>query len=269
MFYPSTVHRNLMRIGVSLTIIHEKAREAEYADRRIFAENLEFFVQHPCQLLFIDETHRDCNTCRRRRAYSFKQEKVELDGWFRETIRYTMIGVSNINGFVKEACDIILRDTHEASLGREGSAGTVDSERFLEFIRDKLIFNKVLGNYALGEPNSIVVLDNASVHNNSEVRRLIQSQGAILIMGSPYSPDLNPIEKMFSVYKASMRRNFFSGKHWYQIHEEALSAVTPTITFNKFRHCGVPMRGAVSPAILDDDSDLLLAAAGLLFFYLI
>ena len=107
MFYPSTVHRNLMRIGVSLTIIHEKAREAEYADRRIFAENLEFFVQHPCQLLFIDETHRDRNTCRRRRAYSFKQEKVELDGWFRETIRYTMIGVSNINRFVKEACDII------------------------------------------------------------------------------------------------------------------------------------------------------------------
>ena len=71
-----------------------------------------------------------------------------------------MVGVANINGFVNNVYNIIKRDTHEASLGREGSAGTVDSARFLECIKEKLIKNKILGNYAMSEPNSIVVLDN-------------------------------------------------------------------------------------------------------------
>ena len=174
-------------------------------------------------------------------------EKIELDGWFTEKIRYTIIGVCNIHGFVKEVCHIIRRDNAEVSLSSEGSAGTVDAAAFIRFMNDKLIKTKVLGNYARGEPNSIVVLDNTSIHNDPEVKRLIYAHGAILVMGAPYSPELNPIEKMFSVYKACLRRNFYSGMSWYDKHEAAMEAVTPEIAFEEFRHCGVPMRGAVTP----------------------
>jgi transposase len=42
------------------------------------------------------------------------------------------------------------------------------------------------------------VLDNLSSHKNQEIRDLIESVGAELWFLPPYSPDLNPIEKMWS-----------------------------------------------------------------------
>ena len=51
----------------------------------------------------------------------------------------------------------------------------------------------------------IVVLDNLSAHKNQEIRNLIESVGAQLWFLPPYSPDLNPIEKMWSKIKAILR----------------------------------------------------------------
>jgi len=51
----------------------------------------------------------------------------------------------------------------------------------------------------------IVVLDNLSAHKSKEVRDLIESVGAELWFLPPYSPDLNPIEKMWSKIKAILR----------------------------------------------------------------
>ena len=45
-------------------------------------------------------------------------------------------------------------------------------------------------------------MDNATTHMCNEVEYLIQQAGAVLLYTAPYSPDLNPIEKMFNVYKA-------------------------------------------------------------------
>ena len=55
--------------------------------------------------------------------------------------------------------------------------------------------------------NSVVVLDNASIHHVSEVEHLIESTGALLIYLPPYSPDLNPIEECFSKVKSFLRAN--------------------------------------------------------------
>ena len=52
----------------------------------------------------------------------------------------------------------------------------------------------------------VVVLDNLSSHKNQEVRDLIESAGAELWFLPPYSPDLNPIEKMWSKVKAILRK---------------------------------------------------------------
>ena len=55
------------------------------------------------------------------------------------------------------------------------------------------------------QPGDIVVLDNLSSHKNQEIRDLIESVGAELWFLPPYSPDLNPIEKMWSKVKAILR----------------------------------------------------------------
>jgi transposase len=60
------------------------------------------------------------------------------------------------------------------------------------WVEEKLI--PQLGKYHLGEPRSIVVMDNAT--NHSGVKELIEAPEvrAKLIFLSPYSPELNPIK---------------------------------------------------------------------------
>jgi len=54
-------------------------------------------------------------------------------------------------------------------------------------------------------PGDIVVMDNLSCHKTAEVARLIGSAGAEVRYLPAYSPDLNPIERMFSKLKAWLR----------------------------------------------------------------
>ena len=51
----------------------------------------------------------------------------------------------------------------------------------------------------------IVVLDNLSSHKGLEIETMIREVGAELWFLPPYSPDLNPIEKMWSKVKATLR----------------------------------------------------------------
>ncbi len=56
------------------------------------------------------------------------------------------------------------------------------------------------------QPGDIVVADNLSCHKVQGVRAAIEAMGATLRYLPPYSPDLNPIEKMFSKLKALLRK---------------------------------------------------------------
>ena len=51
----------------------------------------------------------------------------------------------------------------------------------------------------------MVVLDHLSPHKNSETIRLIEPAGASVRFLPAYSPDLNPIEKMWSKVKEALR----------------------------------------------------------------
>ena len=55
-------------------------------------------------------------------------------------------------------------------------------------------------------PGDIVVLDNLSPHKDKAALAWIEKAGAEVRPLPPYSPDLNPIEKMWSKVKASLRR---------------------------------------------------------------
>jgi transposase len=56
--------------------------------------------------------------------------------------------------------------------------------------------------------NSVLVLDNASIHKQQELRALVEDGvGGILEFLPPYSPDYNPIEKAWAAYKTWLREN--------------------------------------------------------------
>ena len=52
----------------------------------------------------------------------------------------------------------------------------------------------------------VVILDNLSAHKGKEIQELIESIGAEIWYLPPYSPDLNPIEKMWSKVKSILRK---------------------------------------------------------------
>ena len=56
------------------------------------------------------------------------------------------------------------------------------------------------------QPGDIVVMDNLSCHKNASAREAIEYAGAEVWDLPPYSPDLNPIEKMWSKIKAYLRK---------------------------------------------------------------
>ena len=51
----------------------------------------------------------------------------------------------------------------------------------------------------------IVVADNLAAHKSKRVRELIESRGAEIWLLPPYSPDLNPIERLWSKVKTKLR----------------------------------------------------------------
>ncbi len=54
-------------------------------------------------------------------------------------------------------------------------------------------------------PGDVVIMDNLSSHKSAEVIRLIESAGAKIRFLPAYSPDLNPIEALFSKLKEALR----------------------------------------------------------------
>lgn len=75
--------------------------------------------------------------------------------------------------------------------------GPTDRDVFREYVRLVLVPSL--------RPGDIVILDNLSAHGDSETQKLIESAQARLQFLPPYSPDLNPIEKMWSKIKAFLR----------------------------------------------------------------
>ena len=49
-------------------------------------------------------------------------------------------------------------------------------------------------------------MDNLSSHKRPKVAALIEAAGASLLYLPPYSPDFNPIEKLFAKFKALLRK---------------------------------------------------------------
>jgi len=56
------------------------------------------------------------------------------------------------------------------------------------------------------KPGDIVVMDNLASHKRPQVAALIEAAGASLRYLPPYSPDFNPIEKLFAKFKALLRK---------------------------------------------------------------
>jgi transposase len=76
--------------------------------------------------------------------------------------------------------------------------GAINGERFLAWVQQALVPTL--------SPGDIVIMDNLGSHKVSGIREAIEAAGATVRYLPPYSPDLNPIEQVFSKLKAVLRR---------------------------------------------------------------
>ena len=109
--------------------------------------------------------------------------------------------------------------------------GATDTEVFQAYVRTTLC-------PAL-RPGDIVVMDNLSPHKNEGTLGLIEAMGATVSFLPAYSPDLNPIEKMWSKVKQSLHS---AEARTVEALTAAVAAALGTVTrqdaINWFASCG-------------------------------
>lgn len=109
--------------------------------------------------------------------------------------------------------------------------GAVDRAMFDEYIKEILA--------PAIRPGDIVVLDNLSAHKSQKLHDIVAGRGAEVRFLPAYSPDLNPIEKMWSKVKQILRGikartedELFAGM------KTALNCVTDSDAKGWFDSCG-------------------------------
>ena len=109
--------------------------------------------------------------------------------------------------------------------------GATTRDIYREFVRQVLC--------PLLRPGDIVIADNLSVHKDDECTDLIEARGASYGFLPPYSPDLNPIENLWSKVKQSLRSSKARTQDdLYAAIGKAMSAITPADATGYFSSCG-------------------------------
>jgi transposase len=134
---------------------------------------------NPADLVFLDES--GCNTSLHRthgRALRGQRLAARVPRNWKENT--TIIGA------------LSLADWQALTL--PGAADRLAFEAFVE----KLLVPSL-------RPGQIVILDNLNTHKSALAQRLVEAAGCAWVFLPPYSPDMNPIEMMWSKLKAYLR----------------------------------------------------------------
>ena len=113
---------------------------------------------------------------------------------------------------------------------RRGKTGTT-VEHFKHYLKDILLPHL--------NGNSVLVMDNMKSHHAKAVKNLLDSSGIRYTYLPPYSPDLNPIEKLWSKVKSLLRK--FKARSLDALPnaiQHAFQNVSPSDCSGWFRSCG-------------------------------
>lgn len=166
------------------------------------------------RLIFIDETWAKTNMARLRGRAPIGERllaKVPHGHWQTTTL-IAALGIGGIH------CSTVVD-------------GAINADVFQAFVEQVLVPQLRAGD--------VVVLDNLPSHKRVRTRERIEAAGANLLFLPPYSPDLNPIEMVFSKIKQLLRSMACRTREalWNAM-QSVLDQVRPSDAANCFRHCG-------------------------------
>ncbi len=109
--------------------------------------------------------------------------------------------------------------------------GPIDGASFQSYVENALVPTL--------KPGDIVIMDNLSSHKGKAVRQAIRRAGAKLFFLPKYSPDLNPIEQVFSKLKHLLRKAACRTPETVcQAIGQLLDSYTPQECANYFQNAG-------------------------------
>jgi transposase len=111
----------------------------------------------------------------------------------------------------------------------------------IEAATDKEIFGVYVERILLPalKPGDTVIMDNLSSHKGEQILKMIEQAGCQARFLPAYSPDLNPIEKMWSKIKTLLRSaKARSTRALNNAIAKALKKITSTDAQNWFASCG-------------------------------
>jgi transposase len=166
------------------------------------------------ECVFLDETGVNIALARHD-ARSPRGERVHTSKPVNQGKNMTVLGALSRDGMI-------------ASMTVEGRT---DEQVFFTYVQTILVPTWHAG--------QVVCMDNLSSHQGSGVKEAIASVGARLEYLPPYSPDLSPIEKCWSKFKAILRAKAARTRDVLdQAIAEAFAMITPQNARGWFAHCG-------------------------------
>lgn len=177
----SSVHRAIQKI--KFTFKKKSLHADEQDSEEVIAARKEFLEKileiNPYALNFLDESATRTDMTRKYgRSYKGKRCVDSAPGSWKTL---TLMASFNLNGDISP---VIF----------PGALNRITFEKCLE----KFILPSI-------KPGHTLVLDNLSSHKSELITKLCKNRGVNLIYLPPYSPDLNPIEKLWSKVKSFLR----------------------------------------------------------------
>lgn len=137
--------------------------------------------------VFVDETGSDARDMLRQYGYAIRGERTQVHRFLIRGRRVSSIAAISSSGLI---------DVHY-------SFDTNTGESFFDFIRGSVIPNM----QPYPNPNSILIMDNCSIHHVDYVQDFIRDSGILVLYLPPYSPDFNPIESVFGYVKDYLKKH--------------------------------------------------------------
>ena len=183
-----TICQTLKYMGCTRQSMHHVALQRSDMLRGRFMAEISAY--DPSMLIWLDETGCDRRNTIRKYGYSIRGLPLSDHRLLVRGIRYSAIPLLSLDGI------------HDVYLHR----GSMDGDNFVKFLQTSLL--PILQPFDWLNSRSVVILDNASIHHVQDVEDLIVTQaGSRICYLPPYSPDLNPVEGIFSQVKSIMKSN--------------------------------------------------------------
>lgn len=219
--HPSTICRTIHRYQFTHKKVQTIALQRSEDARISFMAEISAY--NPDMFIWVDETGSD-------RRKSIRQYGYALRG-MRPICHHLRVGgkrISAIPVLTTRGIENVFTTT-----------GCVNGETFETFVSECIL--PIILPFNGNNPRSILIMDNASIHHCERIDEIITSVGAKILFLPPYSPDLMPLEEVFSKVKAVLKANdavYTSTTMPSVLVKMSFCSITHADCINYIRHAG-------------------------------